>query len=288
MSAPPFTDAGWRRTNLGHLLFAATGKIIAAKLRVVHGAGFPRVTDAQVALFRVLDRNGARLTALAARAGLTKQAMIELVDKAERDGLVTRLPDAEDRRAKIVALTPRGRDLRAAARAGAAAAERAFAADVGEASVTAVRRALVFLAPEVDRSADSERALAAAAGHFVRDVLAAVHRHGHRDVTEALLALFRTLDLEGSRLTEVAAAARVTKQSMRSLIERAELLGLVERTPDPSDGRARIIRFSQAGRAMLEEMRHGVAAAEADFARTAGEAALDDLKTGLSRYLAAP
>lgn len=284
----PGPDAAWRRTNVGHLLFAATGKCIAAKLAVVHDAGFAGISDAQLALFGNLDEDGARLTVLAARAGLTKQGMIELIDRAERRGLVQRRRDADDRRAKVVALTRRGRELRRAAGRGAVAAERAFASAVGETNVEAIRRALSALAPEIGDGAGTERMLAVAAGHFVGDVLGAVHAEGYREVTEALLMLFRTLELEGSRLTEIAAAARVTKQSMRMLVDSGETLALIERAPDPVDGRAKLIRFSAAGLVMLDAMRRGVAAAEARFVRVAGDATVDDLKAWLGGYLAAP
>ena len=280
---PP--DAAWRRTNLGHLLFAATGRCIALKLRVVHAAGFAGVTDAQLTLFQTIGQEGTRLTALAANAGLAKQSMIELVNRAERQGWVERTPDPDDRRAKVVALTPTGVALRTAACRGLTNAERAFAAAVGPRNLPAIRGALSVFAPETAAAPPIETALAHAGRRFVRDVLGAVHRHGYHDVTEALLALFRTLEPGGSRLTEVAAAARVTKQSMRSLVERAEAMKLVERAPDPLDGRARIIMFSRAGWTMLEEMRGGVMAAEAGFAGITGEALLHDLKRWLETFL---
>lgn len=282
---PPGADAAWRRTNLGHLLFAATGRCIALKLRVVHAAGFTGVTDAQLALFQTIEEGGTRLTALAGRAGMAKQSMIELVDRAERQGLARRTPDPDDRRAKVVALTPAGAALRVAAYRGLADAERAFAAAVGATNLPAIRAALSAFVPETVAAPAIETALADAGRRFVRDVLGAVHRHGHRDVTEALLALFRTLEPGGSRLTEVAAAARVTKQSMRALVERAEAMGLVARAPDPADGRARIIMFSRAGSAMLEEMRRGVTEAEAGFAGVTSEALLHEVKQWLDTFL---
>ena len=280
-------NAAWRRTNFGHLLFAATGACITAKLRVAHEAGFAGVTDAQLALFQTITPGGTRLTALAAGAGLAKQSMIELVDKAERGGLVARAPDPGDGRAKLVSLTRRGLALRRAALTGLAEAERAFAEAVGPNNVPAVRRALSAFGPDTADGVGLEAALADAGRRFVRDVLGAVHRHGYADVTEALLALFRTLELGGSRLTDVAAAARVTKQSMRVLVDRAAAMGLVERAPDPADGRARTIAFSPAGLVMLEEMRGGIVAAEAGFAAVTSDAVLHDLKRWLGAFIAA-
>ncbi len=47
---------------------------------------------------------------LAERAGVTRATMTGLVDTLERDGLVTRGPDAHDRRMMAVSLTPKGRE----------------------------------------------------------------------------------------------------------------------------------------------------------------------------------
>ena len=88
--------------------------------------------------------------------------------------------------------------------------------------------------------------LALASRRFARDALKVVHQHGWREVNEVLLALFRNLDLQGTRLTDLAARAQMTKQSMRELVDRAEKLGLVAREPDSLDRRAKTIVFSPA------------------------------------------
>ena len=62
------------------------------------------------------------------------------------------------------------------------------------------------------------------------------------------------LGLEGARLTELAEKAMMTKQAMGQLVDEVERLGYVERSPDPSDGRAKIVRFTPKG---LELIRRG-------------------------------
>ena len=99
--------------------------------------------------------------------------------------------------------------------------------------------------------------------------------------------MFCHLELDGSRLTDLAVAARITKPSMRALIERAETLRLVERAGDPADGRARIVRFTSTGIAMLEDLRRGVAKAEEDFARATESGARDAGKLALTAYITA-
>ncbi len=289
---PPPVAAAWRRENLGHLLFASRDQCARRKLAIVHQAGFPMVTDAQLALFQSLDDEGARLTTVAARAGITKQSMIELVDKAQASDLIDRSDDPADGRAKIVRPTASGRRLQRALRNGMDRAEQEFCSATGKALCVRIKAALGgYVGNPAEREVaitpgGVEQLLGDAAEQFVRNVINAVHRRGYRDVSEVLLALFRNLDLEGSRLTEVAVLARMTKQSMRELVGRAETLGYVQRLPDGTDGRAKTIRFSPAGLRMLDEMRVGVSAAEAQFASGAGQTFLLELKSGLTAYLA--
>jgi DNA-binding MarR family transcriptional regulator len=100
-------------------------------LRLTQEGEFGWVTRVHLALFRNLDFDGARLTVLAARAGVTKQSMQELVDKAEAFGVVERRPAPDDRRAKIVAFSPAGLRMMDQFREGVAQAERRLAAAIG-------------------------------------------------------------------------------------------------------------------------------------------------------------
>ena len=61
--------------------------------------------------------------------------------------------------------------------------------------------------------------------------------------------VFGNIDPEGTRLTELATRARMTKQSVGEVATDLEQRGYVERVPDPSDGRAKIIRLTERGRA---------------------------------------
>lgn len=57
---------------------------------------------------------------------------------------------------------------------------------------------------------------------------------------------------EGIRLTELAEKAGITKQAMSELVIDLERLGYLQRTADPQDGRAKLIGFTDKGRAAVE------------------------------------
>jgi DNA-binding MarR family transcriptional regulator len=73
---------------------------------------------------------------------------------------------------------------------------------------------------------------------------------GHHDVTEAMIALFRFAGVHERRPSEIAANARLSKQATNDMLRELERLGYLARHPDPNDGRARIIRLTERGRAL--------------------------------------
>lgn len=297
-------DAAWRGSNAGRMLFSAADRFAREKLRAVHEGGFAALTDAQLALFQSLDLHGTRLTMLSARAGMTKQAMLELVDKAEARGFVERQPDPDDRRAKAVVFTPAGAQVLDHLRRGVAVAEERMALAVGAEFLAEFKARLTAYVnaghhPEAPPAGDLRmsrdnaawrlesvgRVLISSTGRFTRDMLHVAHENGAGLAAEAHLALFRNLDLGGTRLTEIAARARMTKQAMLELVDKCEMHGLVERSPDPGDRRAKIVMFTPTGLQMLDCLREGVAAAERRMAAVTGHAFVASMKAKLAAYV---
>jgi DNA-binding MarR family transcriptional regulator len=82
------------------------------------------------------------------------------------------------------------------------------------------------------------------------EMLAGIHAAGHEDVTTAMIALFRFAGIDGRRPSEIACTARLSRQATNDLLRELERLGYVERHPDPTDGRARIIQLTARGQAL--------------------------------------
>lgn len=86
-----------------------------------------------------------------------------------------------------------------------------------------------------------------AARHVEQRVLAALQEAGY-DVTLAQARLLARVTEEGIRVTQLAESAQVTKQTAGFLIDQVERAGYVERVPDPSDARARLVMIGPRGR----------------------------------------
>jgi DNA-binding MarR family transcriptional regulator len=75
-----------------------------------------------------------------------------------------------------------------------------------------------------------------------------LEEQGHPQIRNAHGCVFRYIDVEGSRLTDLAAQSGVTKQAVGEFVDELQQFGYVERVPDPVDGRAKIIRLTERGR----------------------------------------
>ena len=83
--------------------------------------------------------------------------------------------------------------------------------------------------------------------------------------------IFHYLREGGLRLTELAERAHTTKQAMRYTVNQLEAAGYVERVPDPTDGRAKIIRLTERGWTVRRVADEIIASLEGECARHLGE-----------------
>lgn len=105
----------------------------------------------------------------------------------------------------------------------------------------------------------------------------AVVAAGITDITLAQARIAARIAADGSRVTELAERARVTKQSAASLVEQLEKAGYVERVPDPTDGRARLVRLTPRLQRVAEVADAEVARVLAEWADHVGEDRLRQL-----------
>jgi DNA-binding MarR family transcriptional regulator len=99
-----------RRSFLQVLFKAARLTNAAAIARVRVAAGDERIRVAHTNLFPHVPFDGIRLTALAGRVGISKQAVQQLVDELVTLGIFERRPDASDGRARLICWTDHGKE----------------------------------------------------------------------------------------------------------------------------------------------------------------------------------
>ena len=103
-------------------------------------------------------------------------------------------------------------------------------------------------------------------------------------VGAAHIHITRHLAVGGSRLTDLALSAGMSKQAMGDLVDQCEAWGIVRREADPYDRRARRVVFTESGLAWLEAFRCAVAQAEDEFRQAVGDDVATVVALGLEAY----
>ena len=123
--------------------------------------------------------------------------------------------------------------------------------------------------------------------HNVDVPLALSNLAARAQVSAAHIHITRHLSLEGSRLIDLAQSAGMTKQAMGDLVTQCEAWGLVQRTADLSDARARRIVFTEIGLAWLQAFEQAVSQTEAEFRQEVGADVATVISLGLEAYAGA-
>lgn len=104
---------------------------------------------------------------------------------------------------------------------------------------------------------------------------------GFDDFTTAQARVMQRIGPGGTRLTDLAEQAQVTKQTAGYLVDQLERIGYVERAPDPTDARARLIRLAARGLAAQKAAAGVVADVEREWERHLGRQRLRQLRQAL-------
>ena len=142
-------------------------------------------------------------------------------------------------------------------------------------------------------SSNGEPALPGSTGHerpnlgiLLRDPFQEVVRRvsigladaGFDDLRPAHTAVFQHIEAGGSRLTDLAERAQITKQSMGYLVDDLEQRGYLERRPDPSDRRAALISLTDRGWDQVRAALRIIATIEEEWSSRLGEPRMQQLR----------
>jgi DNA-binding MarR family transcriptional regulator len=134
------------RANLGYLLAKASQRWNELLQDGFAEAGFPEVKASYGSvLIPLFEEDGLRIGEIARRSRLSKQTMTTMVRLCERDDLVERRPDPDDRRAARVHLTAKAKRFQPRAEDVLAALEGEVEAMLGRRESNGLRRSLAEL-----------------------------------------------------------------------------------------------------------------------------------------------
>ncbi len=148
------------RIPLPGLLDPLLAHIRRGTVAAAHEAGFTDIREAHNTVFGLVPAEGIRLTDLATRAGVSKQAMSELVDDLVEKSYFVKAPDPTDGRAKIISWSERAWEVNVHAQAYFDRVEAELADLVGAEGVRQLRETLesIVTSELITRSAVDRRA----------------------------------------------------------------------------------------------------------------------------------
>ena len=145
------------------------------------------------------------------------------------------------------------------------------------------------------RQAHLGRLMGVALRRFDERVLTLMARHvdvplalsnlaARAQVSAAHIHITRHLPVGGARLSELARSAGMSKQAMGDLVDQCEAWGLVNRTRDERDARARRIEFTEDGHAWVRAFQMAVGQAQREFEQEVGAEVAAVIWLGLEAY----
>ncbi|WP_433020918.1 MarR family winged helix-turn-helix transcriptional regulator [Kribbella sp. CA-294648] len=138
------------------LVDRANRALQADMVRIAHLRGHPEVKPAHNSVFGTLAEEGSRASDMAARAGITRQSMGEIIREMVDLGILEMRPDPEDRRAKLVTYTDHGRRVARDGYRHLIELEQRFAEEFGVTEYATAREILGRIAPLLEQWANEE------------------------------------------------------------------------------------------------------------------------------------
>ncbi len=133
-----------KRHNLGQVLLKVTRLYQQRAIAALHASGEPQLRESHLRLMPYLEfDHGKRQVNLAARLGITKQAVGALLSDMEAIGMVERIVDPKDRRARLVRLAPAAHERIGKGLAALTRIETDLRQVIGDDAVTAVHTGLL-------------------------------------------------------------------------------------------------------------------------------------------------
>jgi DNA-binding MarR family transcriptional regulator len=120
---------------------------------------------------------------------------------------------------------------------------------------------------------------------FRRELSAPAAAAGYGDIRDPHLQIFGTIGMGEVRLTDVAARAQLSLAATSELVNDLQALGYLERRPDPSDGRAKLICLTERGRGLMAHAGDRVATIEEQWSAIVGKRSFTDMCSTMQRLL---
>lgn len=284
--------AAWNRYRdnaARHLIGIARDLEVRVMARLVDERGYDDLRPSFGPFLSLVALEARPLTAIARQLAISKQACSQLANLAERAGYVTREVAPEDRRARVVTLSPRGHALVADAVEIIRETESEYARLVGDGDYERFTTALAALFAGLGLPTHEEAARTRDAGRSIgvlpliavrvqQDLMNETTRRGHAGLKMSHAQVLPLIGPDGARVSALSRVQGVSRQAISATARDLEALGYIERAPDESDGRGVVLRLTPRGTHLIRDSVRALDALETICLDILGQAAIDELR----------
>jgi DNA-binding MarR family transcriptional regulator len=227
--------------------------------------------------------DGSRSVDIAKNCGITPQAAGQTVNELERLGYMKRKPDPEDKRAKRLVLTAKGKKLMADAQRFAVDLDAELAAVVGAAALDEFKRSSALLYRQLLADTEGSGATADSAPYYLALCLTALATYceqelmeldkakGHLRLKMSFGQVIIHISPYGSLINDIAKINGVSKQAISQIVKEVEELGYLERRENPQDARSTKIFLTDYGLQLIRDSVANFSVLEQRFVAVLGE-----------------
>ena len=254
--------------------------------------GYPKLAMNFSAPLSLLGGGPLRLTELAEALGVSKQLCLQSLKPIEQAGYIRRQADTQDKRAKLVVLTPRGKTLISDALEELQAVHRDYEDLIGAPRAETLARALrlaskALKVPGEHTHAGGPPPLTATISPLARTLQERLMRItadlGH-PLQFSFAQVLTSIDLDGTPVAALAQLNGVTTQAISRIAGELESLGYIRRASSSHDRRSRKLLFTPRGLELLRDSVDSVQKLGAELAAAMGRKAFTQMEA-LSRAL---
>lgn len=244
-------------------------------------AGHHGLRAAHMPILAYIDGDGARSIDLATRCGITPQAAGQIVNELEQLGYLKRKPDTEDKRAKRLILTAKGKKLSADAARLSSAIDEQLVAAISANALSECKRASAQLYEQrvaPDPAAGPyyfAQCLSGLATYCEQALMELDRSAGHLRLKMSFSQVLIHSSPYGSLINDLAKINNVSKQAISQIVKELEELGYVERKQNPEDARSSKIFLTEYGFQLIQDSVANFSALEGRFVAVLRQKAFD-------------
>ncbi|NQX87120.1 MAG: MarR family transcriptional regulator [Halioglobus sp.] len=231
----------------------------------------------------LIGENDKRLTDLAEILGISRQACNQAVKQVEAAGYIERRADPSDGRAKRLALSPAGLRLRRDGMRIVARLDKQFALIVGEERIAdtseclrTIYRHLSLGLTEHDSGVETPiimgGLLPRLSDYTLQRLMELTRKKGHPELKVSFEQVLTHIGPSGGRIQQMAASHDVSKQAISVIAMELEVLGYLQRDPDPLDARQIVLTLTPHGKQLIADSVASGRELEHEFATIIGKA----------------